>query len=272
MLTHDQVESFNRNGYLVLKSFYDKSEIQPIWGQISQVISILAEDEGIEIDKKGDFDDGIMQLLAKDRKFIGRVYDAAKQLPAFCRLLCCTRHDEIFTALRPDSSPAVAAGGQGIRIDLPREERFRTIWHQDFLTQLRSRDSLVFWAPLRKLTPELGPVEVCVGSHRDGPRTVVVNEPPNDPTKPRGYRMVIRNEEKVVSGYERQAPLLDVGDLLVFDFMLIHQSSHNLSTKARWSMQMRYFNFLEPEGRRIEWVGSFAAGVKVGDVYPDLVA
>jgi hypothetical protein len=37
-------------------------------------------------------------------------------------------------------------------------------------------------------------------------------------------------------------------------------------------MQMRYFNYREPNGQRMNWVGSFAAGKNIRDVHPELIA
>jgi hypothetical protein len=54
--------------------------------------------------------------------------------------------------------------------------------------------------------------------------------------------------------------------------LTIHRSGVNRSTRSRWTMQMRYFNFLEPTGRRIGWAGSFASGVDPCRVDPSLEA
>jgi ectoine hydroxylase-related dioxygenase (phytanoyl-CoA dioxygenase family) len=83
--------------------------------------------------------------------------------------------------------------------------------------------------------------------------------------------MLLHEEESVVGAYEKQTPLSQVGDLLVFDYLLIHRSGFNNSAYARWSMQMRYFNFRDPVGRKNQWKGSFAAGVGLDTVHPELV-
>ncbi len=36
-------------------------------------------------------------------------------------------------------------------------------------------------------------------------------------------------------------------------------------------MQIRYFNFRELTGQQLDWVGSFAAGKSIRDVYPNLI-
>ncbi|MBX9963551.1 MAG: phytanoyl-CoA dioxygenase family protein [Burkholderiales bacterium] len=275
MLTSEQIDDFHRTGFVHLRGFFDiDSEIVPILSQLHRLIGMIAEDEGIRIDRKPfsieGFDDGLFALLAKDRRLVGRLYDAAKQLPSFCRLTASEKHEKLYRCLRGESFPAVPAGGQGIRIDLPGEERYRAPWHQDYPNQLRSMDGLVFWAPLRSVKPEMGPVELCVGSHRGGPLPVVMGDSAN-PDKTGAYGMLLHKEETVISGFDRIAPLSEVGDLLVFDYLLVHRSGSNVSSQVRWSMQMRFFNFAESTGRRIGWRGSFAAGVELASVHPDLV-
>jgi len=145
-----------------------------------------------------------------------------------------------------------------------------TYWHQDYPNQLRSEDGLVFWSPLRVVTPALGPVEFCVGSHHDGPRRVRMFDP-RHPEKTGSYAMIIDGEEKIVAGYPREAPLSEPGDLVIIDFLTIHGSSPNHAEVPRWTMQMRYFNFADPVGIDLGWCGSFAAGKQLRDVLPHLV-
>jgi hypothetical protein len=275
MINSGQIESFRRDGYLHLRAFYDvENEILPVLRHIYELVGLIAQDSGITLQRKpfttGSFDDGLFDLLAKDRRLVGQLYDAAKQIPGFVRLLASDKHQALFDKLRGPSLPAIAAGGQGIRIDLPAEERYRAPWHQDYPNQLRSLDGLVLWAPLRHVTPDLGPVEFCLGSHRDGPRRVVMGDPAN-PDKTGAYAMLLHEEEAVVSAYGKQTPLAMLGDLLVFDYLVIHRSGSNESRFARWSMQMRYFNFTDPVGRKNQWKGSFAAGVALDAVHPELV-
>src|SRR6185436_3069417 len=70
--------------------------------------------------------------------------------------------------LRDTDVVGIGAASFGIRIDNPQEEQFRSQWHQEFLYQPQSLDGLVFWSPLVEMQEDMGPVQVCVGSHRDG--------------------------------------------------------------------------------------------------------
>jgi hypothetical protein len=213
------------------------------------------------------FDDGYLGLIAADRRWGGEVYDAVKQIPAFVRLVGHPDNEALVRALRPGCVPGLAAGGHGIRIDNPDEDRYRAHWHQEYPAQLRSLDGVVFWSPLLAITPELGPVTLCPGSHREGP--LPVREEAVG-ARSGAYALRLADEAAVVGRHPQLAPLTRPGDLVVMDFLLVHASGFNRAGRPRWSMQFRYFNFAEPTGRAHGWKGSYAAGVDFRRIHPEL--
>jgi len=270
-----QIQQFHRDGFLVIKGFYDlEREIHPIQRGIHQVIGQVLKRHGLP-DARGPFvperfDEGYQNLIKINRSYGGEVYDAVKQIPAFIRMLGIPEHESLFVQLRgPDAVPAIAAGGYGIRVDNPGEERFRAPWHQEYPAQLRSLDGLVYWSPLVQVTPELGPVRLCVASHRNGPVPVYTRDPTN-PDKSGAYALILQDEAGLVARHEQVAPLSGPGDLVIIDFLTLHASGQNAGQRSRWSMQFRYFNFNEPVGMRHGWKGSFAAGVDFAQVHPEL--
>jgi Phytanoyl-CoA dioxygenase (PhyH) len=274
LLTIDQIEEFHLNGVLILRSFYDlTTEIEPIQYAIHRIIAILINKYQLPIQQlpfsRENFDSGYQELITYDRQIGGEVYDAIKQIPGFIRLVVSANHDTIFSQLRQSDLPGVAAAGYGIRIDNPLEDKYRAPWHQDYPAQFRSLDGLVFWSSLVPVTQSLGPVEFCIGSHKNGLAPVYTNDPKN-PDKSGAYALTIKNEESLISSYPHIAPLTQPGDLIIIDFLTLHRSGLNISERSRWSMQMRYFNFHEPTGIKIGWKGSFASGVKVEEVHPEL--
>ncbi|MBI1839362.1 MAG: phytanoyl-CoA dioxygenase family protein [Verrucomicrobia bacterium] len=275
LLTTAQAGQYHKDGFLLLKSFYDlESEIVPIQRAIHKIIGILIQKNGLPIRQEPfspeAFDSGYQPLIAHDRKLGAQVYDAVKQIPAFVRLVAHEKHDRLLAQLRGSDLPGVAAGGYGIRIDNPFEEKFRANWHQDYPSQFRSIDGLVFWSPLVALTQELGPLQVAVASHTEGVAPLMSRDP-DHPEKTNAYALRIHNEAERVSRYKIVEPLLSPGDLLIIDFLNLHASGQNRSTRSRWSMQIRYFNFRDPQGQRIGWVGSFAAGQSIRDIHPELI-
>jgi hypothetical protein len=276
LLSTAQVKEFQRNGVLILRDFYDLSrDIEPIQRAIYDLIGILIAKYQLPISRPefapATFDVGYQQLIAVNRSYGAELYDAVKQIPAFVRLVAHPLHDRLFTQLRPGSMPAVAAGGYGIRIDNPHEDRFRANWHQEYPAQLRSLDGLVYWSPLATVTKDMGPVEFCLGSQVEGALPVYTRDPDN-PEKTGAYSLTLKGEAELLRKYPHVAPLTSPGDLVVIDFLVLHASGHNRSNRSRWTMQLRYFNFLEPTGQSYGWRGSYAAGVDFRTVHPELCA
>jgi hypothetical protein len=273
-LTAAQIDEFRETGLLVLRDFYSPQlDIYPIQASIYEVIGQVMMRHGLadrrEAFRGDNFDAGYADLLASDRTWAGEVYDAVKQIPAFVRLVAHPTNEALLRQLRPGSVPGLAAGGSGIRIDNPHEDRFRTHWHQEYPSQLRSLDGLVMWSPLVPITAAIGPVNFCLGSHKEGPKPVFTVDP-NDKTKIGAYALILKDEAALLSKYAATPLLCEPGDLLVVDFLLLHSSGVNRSDRSRWSMQFRYFNFADPTGRSYGWKGSYAAGVDFSVIHPEL--
>ena len=275
LLSPEQIETFQRDGLLIVPGFYAPAQIEPIQRAIYNVIGLIIDKYRLDIARvpfaPECFDDGYQALIQAKRAHGGEVYDAVKQIPAFVRLLADPRHEQLVSELRPNALPGIAGGGYGIRIDNPREEKFRANWHQEYPAQLRSLDGVVFWSPLVEITPEIGPVEFCPGSHREGPLPVVSADPDNA-GKQGAYALTLKDEADYLARYPHVSPLTKPGDLVLVDFLVLHASGHNTSHRSRWSMQFRYFKFREPTGHAHGWKGSYANGVDFRTIHPELCA
>jgi len=276
-LTPDQVETFNRDGLLALRGFYDhERDIAPIQRAIHRLIGVMLRKHDLPVEPPAfcseTFDAGFMELIAHDRAIGAVIYDAVKQIPAFTRLTSDPRHEALVRQLRDTDLPGVEASGSGIRIDIPGEDKFRSPWHQEYPSHLRSLDGIVFWSPLVPITEDTGPVEFCVGSHHDGPVPLHRGTPRHSAATAGAYTLTLADEEERLRRYEHIAPLSTPGDLILVDFLTLHASGINTSARPRWSMQFRFFNFLDPTGIAHYWTGSFHAGVDFATVHPELVA
>ena len=261
MLTDDHRRDFERDGFLLVRGFYDRErEIEPIQRGVHGIVGLLIRKYGLPVRQEAfhpdRFDSGYRELIAANRAYGGEVYDAVKQIPAFVRLVCSPRHDAAFGFLRRTDLPGVSAGGYGIRIDNPFEDRYRANWHQDYPSNLRSINGLVFWSPLAEVTEAMGPVTVCVGSHRAGVLPCYAHDPAA-PEKTGAYGVRLVDEAAVVAAYPQAAPLTRPGDVLILDYLTLHASGASRSTRSRWSMQMRYFDFNDPVGQSLAWKGGF---------------
>ena len=267
-----QKKEFFENGVVVIKNFYDlESEILPIQKAIYQIIGLVMQRHSVSIIRDpfegGNFDAGYMQLIAINRDFGGEVYDLIKQIPSFLRLIASKKAEQLFCHLRSTDAPGIGANSYGIRIDNPYEDKFRSQWHQEFLFQPQSLDGIVFWTPLLPITADIGPVIVCSKSHKDG--LCVYSKSKAYANKIGAYTIGIKDEDAVVVRYNKIAPLISPGDLILMDFLTIHQSGLNTSHRSRWSIQSRFFNYEDETGMRIGWKASVTAGTDVKKIFPD---
>lgn len=273
ILSNEQIESFNREGVLVVKNFYSEEEVRlvqrGIYDVIGQVMAMNNIDDTREEFTPENFDQKYLYLIEINRALGGIIYDAVKQIPAFVRLVAHPAHEILFSQLRDSALAGIAAGGYGIRIDNPFEDKYRAMWHQEYPAQLRSVDGVVFWSPLISINEDIGPVVFCPGSQAEGPLAVCESDP-EKAGRSGAYSLKIHNEDEYISRYKKISPLTNPRDLVLIDFLVLHTSGYNRSVRPRWSMQFRYFNFNEKVGRAHAWKGSYAAGVDFRTIHPEL--
>ena len=206
-------------------------------------------------------------MIAHDRALGARVYDAVKQIPAFIRLVASTKHEAVVRQVRATDQPAVVAGGYGIRIDNPQEEKFRAAG-----IRITSPNSQSRWVGVlesargddsrtRRWNFVSDHIEMVAGTEMDEA----------NPDKTGAYGLTLVDEEARVANYKKTAPLTEPGDLVLVDFLTLHRSGKNVSDRSRWSLQLRWFNFVEPTGRKLGWPGAYAAGKDLRAVHPELV-
>lgn len=275
MFDEKLIEEFEQNGVIVIPGFYDATaDILPIQRAIYEIIGLVINRHGLKIPRQPfsteTFDSGYSELIAINRSYGGELYDAVKQIPAFLRLISSQRNEDLYMRLRRTDLPGIGTASYGIRIDNPREDQYRSHWHQEFLFQPQSVDGVVMWTPLMPIEDNMGPVVVCLGSHKDGLRTCAKTTA--YAAKSGAYKIGIVDDEKIASGYPQAAPLTRPGDLIVMDYLTIHQSGYNTSQKSRWSIQSRFFNFRHPTGIQIGWKPSVTAGTDIESIFAEYFA
>ncbi len=273
-LTAEDRMYFEEHGMLKLRNFYSlEDDIQPIQRAIHEVIDCVIKRHDLAIRRSPfdgqNFDSGFMDLVSIDRSLGGEVYDVVKMLPEFVRLFSSHKHQQLFEAIRSGALTGISLPSQGIRIDLPDEDRFRAFWHQEFLYQPQSSDGIVFWSPLVPITREIGPLDICPGSQREG--LLRYQKEVKDPSLPEAFAFTVKDPDQVIEKYPKVSPLVDPGDLLIMDFLTLHQSGWNRSERARWSMQMRCFNFRDPRGAKFGWPTSITTGTDVEKLFPEIM-
>jgi ectoine hydroxylase-related dioxygenase (phytanoyl-CoA dioxygenase family) len=274
LLTQEQVQSFQENGYLVLKNFYDSHLIHTLCEEIRSICLLLSTHHNIPVD--GSFQKIYRTLIQNNPSLHGVIYDALKNLPSFLRLVSLQRNVDLAAHLFGCCSSHIGIGARsyGIRIDQPMDDIYMTDWHQDFHFHARSKKGLVFWTSLTDITQSMGPLQVLPGTHKAGPKMLIDYR--NDHLKSGDYTK-IANAVKIehIQDIIENGNVVDVhtasGDLLVFDYHLLHKSSFNQSDKCRWTVQIRLFDFNDPWGIERAWSGSVTSGVDYSKIIPEFL-
>ncbi|MBM3514548.1 MAG: phytanoyl-CoA dioxygenase family protein [Alphaproteobacteria bacterium] len=267
-LTAEDAEFFAEFGFIYVRDFYPAELFDRLLRELHELIGLVCEREGIGQPRPqfaaSEFDAGLALLLKRDRKLGGIVYEAAKKVPSHIQLVGHEVHTAACRSLLNARFPGFASRGWGLRLDHPAEEVYLTQLHQDFVSQLCSLRGLVFWTPLRRADAQLGPVVLYPGSHRHGVFPIQVKGSGS-------YGLRIHDEAQVERRFEPCCPEVDVGDCVIIDSLLLHKSSPNRSTRTRWALITRYFDFLEPVGQSIGWIGGLQEGHPFDKVFPDKV-
>ena len=222
-------EDLERDGFCVVRNFYDQMEVEAVFGQITQLVHLAAT-------CGGERRTGSMFEPAP------AVYEGAKQVPALYRMLSSPKSMELIQDLRPGFMAGIAEGGIQVRADMPNDAKWATSWHADGVFQGRSVNGLTFWMPLLPVSPDMGPMQICVGSHKAGPLPIH-NVGPGEHGRSRSYTWEIVGVDDVIAKYDVVAPLTGPGDVIVMDYATVHRSGQNVSAVPRWSCLWRYFDF-----------------------------
>ena len=174
----------------------------------------------------------IREDLSAIEGHVPNLYDAAKKLPSVLSLICCPAVLSLYGDLTDDWNPLVQS--YAVRIDRPNDPSRRAPWHSESAYQPGM--GLGFWTPLQPMTEELGPLEIAAGSHKDAPFSLSELQPESS-AEP--YARLIKDEAATIARYEVVKPLLDVGDLLVLNWDVLHRSGENVSAGPRLSVVWR---------------------------------
>jgi phytanoyl-CoA dioxygenase PhyH len=264
-------DAFARDGFAVLRGWLDlRTELAPLQRELGALIEHAARACGARYDVPDDpaaFDSGYLALVAEHPEVQSLVYDMAKNLVAFQRLIVSDRIAGFYRSLRGTELAGTAPGANGIRIDRPGDDRRLAPWHQEFQYQFRSLDGVTFWIPLVPVTAAMGPVVLARGSHRGGvePFVDTTSAAESDLLSGAYGALRIRDEATIGERYELCAPESQPGDVFAFDFLTLHASAPNVGARARWTVQIRYFNFSDTYGASIRWMGGLKHGTTLAD-------
>lgn len=269
MLTNEQLDSFYKNGFLVIDRVLDNDDLSPLESEYDALLENVS---------KKLFDEGRIPSAYKEYSFSERFALVASQCPdsidyfnislplnngeidasnyhahtgpAVFGLL---RNSKILDVVESVVGPEIASSPvQQMRLKPPHknlsEENIThsgvglTTWHQDTVAVLPEADDtnqLTVWIAVTDANEENGCLVSIPASHREGAHKHVPGIIPREPTVP----------EDIINGRKGVALPVKRGGIVIFDKNNIHCSLPNRSNQLRWSVDVRYHPIGQPSGR-----------------------
>ncbi|MDX2184418.1 MAG: phytanoyl-CoA dioxygenase family protein [Gemmatimonadaceae bacterium] len=248
-ISASQKAQFQEQGFLIFEEFFTPEEISDFQHTLRQLIRTAlakAKKSGHAVDPAAydgtEFHAGLQKLESIDHFYVADIYDTLAQSVAFKRLTTKRETESAINQLmdRDERAPLYTYTCR-CRIDPPKDDRRTYGWHQEVFYSIPRSRFLQTWAPLVDPSSVAnGTVEVCVGSHREGVARQSWNEVPG-----RAVQIIV--DEALTEKYPKQKILLNVGQLLIFDYRLFHRSGDNQSSRVRYSLVGMYHDADNPE-------------------------
>ncbi len=239
-------EAFDRDGVLVIKGLLDDATIERFRDVLRRLILARLGSLDIAHDDSASLDELLETLCADDPVRAMDIIRISKDLPEFYNAFTDARILEAVKAcLDADVVQSVHDISQ-IRIDPPRYYERNFDWHQDYPYNMASQQSVTAWYPLMPIDESMGFLKVVPGSHREIAR---VQYQDNRSADGRGTMHSVFSLKLDGNDLEKQAvPLDDIGpgDVALFHCLLVHRSAANRGTRARWVVNPRYGDALDP--------------------------
>jgi len=269
MLSDDQLDSFQRNGYLVVEHVLDDGDLAPLEREYAALLDDLANrlyQQG-EIDSayaEFDFTERFARVVAQYPECIDRMnislpldngeIDAdryqAHTGPAVFELL---RNPKVLDVVESVIGAEIASSPvQQMRIKPPLAQLVEdnvahsgvgnTTWHQDTVAVLSEADDtnqVTVWIAVTDANEENGCLVSIPGSHLERAHRHVPGEIPREPTVP----------ADIIGGRTGNALPVERGGIIIFHKQNIHCSRPNRSNRLRWSLDLRYHPVGQASGR-----------------------
>jgi len=260
-------KEFSENGFVVIKNFFSKKTIYEAKREIFFNSGALSNEKNKVEFKIYNFDYYIKKSLKKGNKFSSKFYDVSKKFLSMYNFIFNKKIINLGKYLLDTNNIGVLNRAFGYRLDKPRDKKFLTQLHQDYIQNLGAPEGLVFYNSLRDVKKIDGPVIVYKGSHKLGILKTKIMKKSFD--KSRSYILNISHVE--MAKFKECKLLLNKTDLAVFDFLLLHKSSTNKSKNIRWSMVSRFFSFDSKIGKKKFFPGGLQEGNKFEAIHPEKV-
>jgi hypothetical protein len=263
-------ENFLKNGFIVIEDFIPLNVLERIRLELLKLIELQVPTNSIPEFSNFDFkdsqnlDEAFLILREYNAKITSKIYAAAKKLPSIAQFVSSDAHLQIARTLIGTPNVAFSDRGWGLRIDYPNDVKHATPLHQDYHTQIGSLNGVVIWVPLTDVTLDMGPLIFYPGSDKLGIQKIKLVENQSLSTD-----LELDISPEILDSLSPLQPEVKAGTAVIINYLLLHKSGQNHSSKNRWSILSRWFDFENEAAIERGWHGGFQEGYRFEEVHPE---
>lgn len=222
------LNEYKEKGYFLFKNFFNK-KMDFLHDQILKIFEIKAKENNI----KNTGDNLIFELAKKNWDHYIACCHAARECPYIYNYGTSSKVLNLLKKIglklpNLNIKPLLLFSSKELATH---KFYWKTEAHQDYQRMMGSLDSVVLWAPISKISKNMGYLQIVEGSHLEGLHSHTDSGP--------GFFIKNQNERKWKS------IVMNRGDLLVFSSFLLHRSGLNQSKKIRMTATWRYDNLFD---------------------------
>jgi len=246
-LSQEQIDTFHREGYLIVEDVFTDADLQPVIDEIKQEIDVRARElvasgELSRAYEEFDFQRRLSMISRETDKVAVSIWNGKLSGPAFFGLI--TNPSLLDVAEQICGEELIASSVYRLRPKIPGHHMSAVPWHQDsgyFEPYCDKALVLTVWLPLVDADATNGCMWVLPGQHRGEvvPHRQAMGQP---------YLEIA--EEDLPEGEPVCAPVKKGGVLLMTN-KTPHASFENSTDRVRWSMDLRYQSAALPTNAKI---------------------
>jgi ectoine hydroxylase-related dioxygenase (phytanoyl-CoA dioxygenase family) len=233
----NQRRFYNTNGYVHLKSFFDKATAAAVREDAKAVFTRQMRHRGQLPDRdvsEREFETALYQFFREDTESFVNCGKTCQHLVSLHGLalsepLIAKLHDLGIETPNICTRPVMFFNSRHLAKS---ESYYKAPPHQDWRSMQGSLNAMVIWVPLIDIGKDLGALEIIPGSHLSGLLDSVEDD---------WYRTIEGTSDDQYITVEVEA-----GDALFFSAFLLHRSGDNITDSIRWSCHFRYNDLAEP--------------------------
>lgn len=240
-------DEFEDRGYIIVKGAIEEQYFQDIERSFLAFLRKYSSERFAgftagNLMEDQNFHDAYLDLKKKSPRLAGAVYDSIQCAYPLIKLSISPSIVAAISELAGVPTTEISNFNHGLRMDIPRDEKNLSPWHQDTFNDEGYHDykaGITAWMPLHTVDSHNGSLWVCPQSHQERVARKVKERP--DPTASLEYFF----PNDYLNKFERISVEMNRGDLLLLSMNLVHSSGENQSSRVRFTVQTRYYPFVE---------------------------